>query len=110
MEAFLLHLKGRENSTTIRYEGLVSDTDQTQSAIEQAIERKPITPFRDFYKTNNLTATTKDAKHGLRPLSTKPINRWKSRPENYDSLRSLIVNSNGTVKKTTDLFAYDLES
>ncbi|MHC4847877.1 MAG: sulfotransferase family protein [Planctomycetota bacterium] len=62
----------------LRYEDLVGDPDATERRlIERMPFLEPVQPLREFFRTARPSNQANEALHGLRPLETSSIGRWR---------------------------------
>tara|TARA_Y100000310_G_scaffold333788_1_gene412069 strand:- start:2198 stop:2821 length:624 start_codon:yes stop_codon:yes gene_type:complete len=77
---------GAPDVIMVRYEDFVNDPCAEQKRIQGAANIEFDLPFDTFYKANlPITTNLLNAMHGLRPVSSDAVGRWK-RPEFADRL------------------------
>lgn len=108
MEAYRDHLAGREKGLTVRYEDLVAAPNDLQVKIAAEADLKGGMPFSEFYKNNNFDDVTLKSMHGLRPVSTASIGKWKNNVDDRAFLKSLQESMADIFEYTAQTFGYDL--
>ena len=80
----------RNNTTIIRYEDLVREPSNTQCLIAETLKLGISHPVEVLDKVFRAPADALSAMHGLRPIDTNSIDKYKNDPDKMNYLRSIV--------------------
>lgn len=106
--SYFAHLHNRPHTHVVKFEDMVRKPSYVQAQIEAFLGAQSTRPFSDFYLHADLSADIVDAMHGLRPLDSSTLHRWRGDLAARNFLRGLLAQSGDTLHRFAEVFDYDL--
>lgn len=107
--AFFSHLVDRPQTHIVKYEDMVLRPTDVQSEVEEFLGVTSGSLFSEFHRASDMSEDVVEAMHGLRPLDTSALYRWRTSETDTAYLKEQIQKSDGTLKRFAQYWGYRIE-
>lgn len=92
----------------VRYEDLVGDTEATLGRIGETFDLSLVASPDEIMGRIELPGGTRTAMHGLRPVDSNSVGRYRGDPEAVERLRAIVPGLGETLEWVAGRFGYDI--